>query len=231
MSVIGRLRPGTSIEAASPTLATVARRLEQAYPAINTGYTLEMSAPSRLMFMPGGGAVMTMLAGLLMVMPAIVLLVACLNLADLLLARGLVRRQELAIRSSLGGGRWRLTRQLLTEGLLLASVGGASGLLLSTWATGALVASLGPVLPVGLTLPEFDVDWRVLVGTIGFSLVATLAFGAWPAWTLTGRAVVTDLKRHAGEEGRRPRGIRIGNALVIAQVALSLVLLASGGLF
>ena len=78
---------------------------------------------------------MTMLAVLLMIMPAVVLLVACLNLADLLLARGLVRRQELAIRSSLGGGRWRLTRQLLTEGLLLASVGGIVGLLLSTWAT------------------------------------------------------------------------------------------------
>ena len=88
-----------------------------------------------------------------------------------------------------------------------------------------------PCIPVGVTLPEFDLDWRVLVGTMGFSLVATLVFGAWPAWTLTGRAVVTDLKRQAGEEGRRARGIRIGNALVIAQVALSLLLLASGGLF
>ena len=233
LTVVGRLQAGTSIETATPTLATVARRLEQAYPAVNAGYTLEMSAPSRLMFMPGpgSGAMMAMLAVLLMIMPAIVLLVACLNLADLLLARGLVRRQELAIRSSLGGGRWRLTRQLLTEGLLLALVGGAAGLLLSTWATGALLASLGPVLPVGVTLPEFDLDWRVLVGTMGFSLAATLVFGAWPAWTLTGRAVVTDLKRQVGEEGRRPRGIRIGNALVIAQVALSLLLLASGGLF
>jgi predicted permease len=233
LTVIGRLQAGTSIETATPTLATVARRLEQAYPAVNAGYTLEMSAPSRLMFMPGPGsaAVTAMLSVLLMIMPAIVLLVACLNLGDLLLARGLVRRQELAIRSSLGGGRWRLTRQLLTEGLLLALAGGAVGLLLSTWATGALLASLRPVLPVGLTLPEFDLDWRVLVGTMGFSLVATLVFGAWPAWTLTGRAVVTDLKRHVGGEGRRPRGIRIGNALVIVQVALSVLLLASGGLF
>ena len=144
----------------------------------------------------------TMLAGLLMIMPAIVLLVACLNLADLLLARGHVRRQELAIRSSLGGGRWRLTRQLLTEGLLLASVGGAVGLLLSSWATGALMASLRPVLPVAVTLPEFDLDWRVLAGTVGFCMAASLVFGAWPAWTLTGRAVVSDLKRHVGDEGR-----------------------------
>ena len=211
----------------------MARRLEQAYPEVNAGYTLQMSPPGRLLFMPGpgSGAMMAMLAVVLMIMPAIVLLVACLNLADLLLARGLVRRQELAIRSSLGGGRWRLTRQLLTEGLLLASVGGVVGLLLSTWATDALLASLRPVIPVGVTLPEFDLDWRVLVGTMGFSLMATLVFGAWPAWTLTGRAVVSDLKRQAGEEGRRARGLRIGNALVIAQVALSLLLIASAGLF
>jgi predicted permease len=233
LTVLGRLRAGTSIETAAPTLSTVARRLEQAYPAVNAGYTLEMSPPGRLLFMPGpgSGAMMAMLAVLLMIMPAIVLLVACLNLADLLLARGLVRRQELAIRSSLGGGRWRLTRQLLTEGLLLASVGGVVGLLLSTWATDALLASLRPIIPVGLTLPEFDLDSRVLVGTMGFSLMATLVFGAWPAWTLTGRAVVSDLKRQAGEEGRRARGLRIGNALVIAQVAFSLLLIATGGLF
>ena len=110
--------------------------------------------------------------------------------------------------------------------------GGAVGLLLSTWATSALLASVRPVLPVALSLPELDLDWRVLAGTVGFSLAATLLFGAWPAWALTGRAAATDLKRHVGEEGRRRSGgVRIGNALVIGQVALSLLLLASGGLF
>jgi predicted permease len=99
------------------------------------------------------------------------------------------------------------------------------------WATNALLASLHPVLPVSLTLPKLGLDWRVLVGTLGFCLMASLIFGAWPAWALTGRAVVTDLKRHAGEDGRQPGGIRIGNALVIGQVALSLLLLATGGLF
>jgi hypothetical protein len=166
-----------------------------------------------------------------MVMPAVVSLVACLNLADLLLARGQTRRHELAIRASLGGGRGRLVRQLLTEGLIRALVGGAVGLMLSAWASGALLTSIRPVLPVGLSLPELDLDWRVLLGTMGFSLAASLVFGAWPAWDLTGRAVVTDLKRRVGEEGHRPRGMRIGNALVIGQVALSLLLLASGGLF
>lgn len=233
LTVVGRLRAGLPVERVAPVLATVARRLEQAFPADNAGYTLEMSTPPRLMFLPGpgGGALAATLAALLMLMPAIVLLVACLNLANLLMARGQARRQELAIRSSLGAGRWRLTRQLLTEGLLLALAGGAVGLLLSMWATDALLASVRPVLPVALSLPEFDLDWRVLVGTVGFSLVASLMFGAWPAWALTGHAVVTDLKRQIGDEGRRPGGIRIGNALVIAQVALSLLLLASGGLF
>jgi predicted permease len=233
LSVVGRLRPGAAVDTLSPALATVARRLEQAFPAINAGYTLEMSAPWRLMFLPGpeSSTMTAALALLLMIMPAIVLLVTCLNLANLLLARGHLRRQELAIRSSLGGGRGHLTRQLLTEGLLLALAGGAVGLLLSTWATDTLLATLHPVLPVALTLPEIDPDWRVFVGTIGFSLVASLIFGAWPAWVLTGRAIVTDLKRRAGEDGRQPGGIGIGNALVIGQVALSLLLLATGGLF
>jgi predicted permease len=233
LTVMGRVRAGTSVETVAPALATVGRRLEQAFPDVNAGYTLEMSKPSRLAFMPGArsGAATATLALLLMAMPAIVLLVACLNLANLLLARGHLRRQEMAIRSSLGGGRGRLTRQLLTEGLLLAFAGGVVGLLLSSWATGALLASVRPVLPVALSLPELNLDWRVLVVTVGFSLAASLIFGAWPAWNLTGRAAVSDLKRHAGEEGRRPGGVRIGNALVVGQVALSLLLLASGGLF
>ncbi len=234
LSVVARLRSGISVETVAPALATVGRRLEQAFPAVNAGYTLEMSAPSRLMFIPGpgSGAVTASLALALMVMPAIVLLVACLNLVDLLLARGQIRRQEMAIRSSLGGRRGRLTRQLIAEGLLLAFAGGAAGLLLSMWTTKALMTSLRPVLPVAVSLPDLNLDWRVFVGTVGFSLAASLVFGAWPAWALTGRAAATDLKRHAGDEGRRRSGgVRMGNALVIGQVALSLLLLACGGIF
>jgi putative ABC transport system permease protein len=230
LSVVGRLRPGLPIERAEAALATVGRRLERAFPSVNAGDSLAISRPSgRLIFMPGGTSALTGL--LLMLMPATVLLVACLNLADLLLARGHGRRQELAIRSSLGGGRSRLVRQLLTEGLLLALAGAAIGLFLSTWATDALLASLSPMLPVAVSLPDVGLDWRVLLGTIAFSLVATLIFGAGPAWSLTGRAAAADLKRHAGGEGRRPAGFRIGDALVIGQIALSLLLLSSGGLF
>src|SRR5688572_11481451 len=233
LNVIGRLRPGIPDEAAEAALVTVGRQLEQAFPSVNAGYTFDISRPSgRLMFMPGSGSGdFAALALLLMLMPMVVLLVACLNLADLLLARGHLRRQELAVRSSLGGGRSRLIRQLLTEGLLLALAGGAAGLWLSTLATDALLTTMRPVLPVAVALPAIGPDWRVLVGTIVFCLVATLIFGGWPAWIQTRRAAATDLKRQSGDEGRRPGGVRIGNALVIGQIALSLMLLASGGLF
>jgi predicted permease len=232
-TLVGRLRPGTPLATAEAAVATVGRRLDQAYPSGDALYSLDVDRPSlRLLFMPGArrGA-LTGLALLLMLMPVVVLLVACLNLADLLLARGHVRRQELAVRSSLGGGRWRLTRQLLTEGLLLAVAGGAIGLWVSTWAIKALLASLRPRLPVAVTLADVTIDWRVLLGTVAFSLFATLIFGAGPALAMTRRAAAADLKRQAGDDGRRPEGMQVGKALVVAQIALSLLLLASGGLF
>jgi predicted permease len=233
LDVIGRLRQGVAVQSVAPALTTVARRLEQAFPSVNRGQMLEMEVPSRLLFMPGvgGGALTTLLSVMLMALPAIVLLVACLNLANLLLARGHVRRQELAIRGSLGSSRGRLTRQLLTEGVLLSVIGGGIGLWLSTWGTRTALAALRPVLPVGLTLPDLALDWRVLAGTMAFSLLASLVFGVWPARALTRRAVLIDLKRQVGDGGRDPGGIRVGNTLVVAQVALSLLLLASAGLF
>ena len=233
LNVVGRLRPGVPVETAEAAVATVGRALEQVFPSVNAGYSLDLTKPSmRLMFMPGAGrGAFAGLALLLMLMPVVVLLVACLNLADLLLARGHVRRQELAVRAALGGGRSRLIRQLLTEGLLLAMAGGAVGLWLSTSATKALLASLRPLLPVAVSLPDVSLDWRVFLGTVAFSLIATLVFGAGPALALTGRAAAADLKRHAGDEEHRLGGLRIGNALVIGQIALSLLLLSSGGLF
>ena len=234
LEVVGRLRRGISGDRANATVAAVGRRLEQAFPAVNAGYAIDLSdsTGSRLLFMPGAGqGPLTGVALLLMLMPLTVLLVACLNLADLLLARGHVRRQELAVRSSLGGGRARIVRQLLTEGLLLAAAGAAIGLWVSTWATKTLMASLRPLLPAAVSLPDVSVDWRVLVGTVAFSLGATFVFGSWPALVLTGRAAAADLKRQTGDEGRRPGGIRIGNALVVGQIALSILLLAAGGLF
>jgi predicted permease len=115
--------------------------------------------------------------------------------------------------------------------LLLALAGATIGFWLSTWATRSLLLALRPLLPAAVSLPDVSLDWRVLLGTIAFSLGATLVFGAGPALALTRRAAAVDLKRHAGDEGRRPGGVRIGNALVVGQIALSILLLASGGLF
>lgn len=232
LSVTGRLRSGVSIETGEAALAIVGRRLEQAFPSVNAGYSVVLSRPDRnILFLPGGTGAAAGPALLLMLMPAVVLLVACLNLANLLLARGHVRRQELAIRSSLGGGRSRLIRQLVTEGLLLAFAGGAVGLVLSTWAARALLESVRTMLPVAVTLPDAGLDWRVLLGTAAFSLVATLVFAAGPALALTRRETAADLGRHNSDERRRSGGVRFGNALVVGQIALSLLLLASGGLF
>lgn len=233
LDVIARLREGMSIDGAATALATVSRRLALAYPEVNSGYTFELHPPARLMFMPGpgGGGMMTAIAAALMVMPATVLLVGCLNLANLLLARGQGRRQEMAIRSSLGAGRGRLTRQMLCEGLLLALAGGAAGLLLSTWATRALLASIGAMLPIGLSLPSLDLDWRVAAATVAVSLAATLVFSAGPAWALAGRAIAAHLAPAGRERWQRLRGFRISHVLVVGQVALSLLLLVTGGLF
>ena len=233
LSVVGRLRADQTIESAGPAVAGAARQLASSFPDVNSGYTFALSTPSPFLVFPGpgGNRFAAMIAALLMVMPGIVLLVACLNLADLLLARGVGRRQELAIRASLGAGRGRLTRQMLTEGLLLALVAGAVGLVLSSLAANGLVGSIRPRLPFAISLPEPSIDWRVILATAAFGLTATLIFGAAPAWSLSGRAGVADLRGRAADDGGRRGGFRMGNVLVVGQVAMSLLLIACGGLF
>ena len=165
-------------------------------------------------------------------MATVVLLIACLNLANLLLARGAARRQEIAVRRSLGGGRVRIVRQLLTEGLLLSLIGGALGLVIAEWTMGLLIASIEPVLPFRASLGGTGIDGRVLAGTLGFSVLATLFFGLGPAWRLTRTDLVACLKQTVGEIGGSRRRLLTGrNLLVLSQVALSLVLITSGGLF
>jgi len=177
------------------------------------------------------------LAFLLVAMSGIVLLIACLNLASLFLARGATRSSEIAIRQSLGSGRGRLVRQLLIEGALLAVAGGICGFLLAYVATEWLLASLSAVVPLGVTLalhvrPQ---PW-VFAATVAACLAATLLFGLGPALKLTGNSLSLSLKEYANSDGRRlvtrfkflrtPRSL-----LIVAQIALSLMLLTAGGLF
>ncbi|MES1167075.1 MAG: FtsX-like permease family protein, partial [Pseudomonadota bacterium] len=167
----------------------------------------------------------------LMGLAGAVLLVVCLNLAGLLLARGQARRKEFAIRLALGGGRARIIRQLLTEGLMLSLAGGGLGLALAVWSSDLLIASLGRMLPIAVFFPGAN-SAAAVTATVGFSVLATLFFAFGPALKLSRSDVLTDLKQQAGEDAPEKRRAWLPrHPLVVAQIALSLALLIAAGLF
>jgi len=231
--VIARLKPGTTAAAADPALKTLAANLEQAYPVEQKDQTFMTTELSRFATStsPSGDGEVKMLAPLLFGMAAVVLLVACLNLANMLLARGTARRKEIAIRLALGGSRWRIVRQLLIEGFVLAVVGSVFGLIVGLWSSDLLVASFGKKMPV-------DIVWQsgmsapVLLATFAFCLLGTFAFALGPALKLSKSAVIGDLKEHAGEDAfvRRWKFVP-RNPLVVVQIAFSLALLTVAALF
>jgi len=231
--IVGRLKPGVTAAGATPALKTLAASLEQAYPVEQKDQTFMLETLSRfgLSTSPSSGKNIKRLAPLLFGMSGVVLLVACLNLANMLLARGAARRKEIAIRLALGGSRWRIVRQLLVEGFVLALTGGVFGFLLGLWSSDLLVAQLSKALPIdmvwvtGLSAP-------VLVATFAFCLLGTLAFALGPALKLSKSAVIGDLKEQAGEDRfvRRWRFLP-RNPLVVVQIAFSLALLTAAALF
>lgn len=233
LMVIGRMQPAVTGELAEPALKTLAANLEQAFPLEQKEQTFTARPLSRfsLSDTPSKDGQLASMAPLLMGMAGIVLLVACLNLANMLLARGTARRKEIAIRLALGGSRWRIVRQLLTEGLVLAILGGAGGLLLGVWSSGLLARSITHLMPMELvwdTRPNF----AILLATFVFCCIATMCFALGPAMKLSRSAVVGDLKEHAGEDVHRRRWPFIPrNPLVVVQIAFSLALLTSAGLF
>jgi len=236
LMLVGRLKPGVTSTAAQAQLQSLASQLAEAYPTENKDYTFELGRLSRMSIntSPQKDSGMTTLSVLLMAMSGAVLLIACLNLANMLLARGAARRKEIAIRLSLGGGRGRVVRQLLTEGFLLSLLGGAGGLVLSFWATNLLVASLAPKIPFMVIVFDAHPDLRVLAASLGFCLVSTLFFGLGPAWKLARADLTSDLKEQAGDDlhGKVSRSVFAPRSLlVVAQIALSLALLTAAGLF
>ena len=231
MNVIGRLKPGVSMAQASAEVSAIATRLNQAYPE-----TRAKTTQAKVMTEVDGrwedmGGVFKSAGAIALAIVGLILLIACANVANLMLARAAVRRKEIGIRLALGANRLRLVRQLLTESLLLSVLGGGLGLLLAFWVTD-LMQGFVPILEYHIVDNFFAIDSRALVFTLVISLATGLVFGLAPAWHSSNPDVVPVLKGDlsAAVRGRR-RAFGLRNLLVVAQVALSLVVLVCGGLF
>jgi len=228
LGVIGRLKPGVKIEQAQAEIATIARQLEQAYPDSNRDRIATLFPVSK--GDPQSRGTLLSVAGLLMGVVGLVLLIACANVANLLLARASGRRKEVSIRLALGASRGRLVRQLMTESVLLALLGGVVGLLLALWTVDVLKRFPPPAnfLPFAF---DFSVEGRVLGFTLLLSVLTGLIFGVAPALQASKPDLVPALKDESPALHQGSRRLALRNLLVIAQVALSLTLLIGAGLF
>jgi predicted permease len=231
LNLIGRLKPGVQLEQAQAAVNVELRQfLTEQYGSQLTDEVRLGIQNSYVTLAPGGRG----LSGLrffysqalrmLMVIVALVLLIACANVGNLLLSRAAARQAEISLRQALGASRWRLVRQLLTESLLLAVIGGIAGVLIAQWGVSLLVSRLAATSPL-----DVKPDASVLLFTLGISLVSGVLFGIAPALRAT-RVDLTSALKEKSSHGRKGR-FNLGSALVVAQVAVSLILLVGAGLF
>lgn len=225
----GRLRPGVSPEQAAEWVSTFSRGLAEAYPETNEGHVMTALPSEDVSLHPFVDRALVPIAALLFAVVGLVLLIACTNLASFLLARAEDRRKEIAVRLALGARRRTLVRQLLTETVLLALLGGAFGLLLARW-TLSLILGFRPPIPLPLSL-NMSLDGTVFLFTLCVAVAVGLVFGLIPALQSTNPDVAPTLRDESGggTGGRRRWSLR--NGLVIVQVGLSFVLLIGAGLF
>ena len=232
--VLARMRPEVSRGQAQSAMSLLAERLATDYPELNAGRKISVFSARDVRIHPSADPALRPGAAVVMGIVGLVLLIACANLGNLLLARSSRRTRELAVRQAMGATRQRLIRQLLTESFVLALGGGALGVLISQWA-GRLLASNQPALPVPITI-EFSFDFRILVFTLGVSLLTAFIFGLAPAVRVSRCDLLPNLKTsevNRAEAGRTrwyPDWLNLRNSLVIGQVAASLVLVAGAGL-
>lgn len=229
MFAFGRLKPGVTLEQAQANLQTIATQLSQEYPNDNAGRNVRLLPLAQTTVGPNGRDLFVKAGILLMTVVGLVLLIACANLANLLLARGADRRRELAVRMSLGATKGRLVTLMLSESFLLAVIGGGAGLAVASGFRTALLAFRPPFLkPENIDL---SMDSRVLLFTLGVALLTAFAFGMLPAWQAIRFSVNETLKEGGGRSGSAGGRHKLRSALVVVEVVLSMIALVGSGLF
>jgi len=229
MFAFGRLKPGVTMAQAEAELKTIGAQLAKEYPDDNGGRNVRLLPLAQTTVDPNNRSLFVQAGALLMGVVGLVLLIACANLANLLLVRGADRRRELAVRMSIGAGRWRLLALLLSESLTLSLLGGAAGLGIAVVFRNALMSFRPPFLnpdDIDLTM-----DSSVLLFTLAVAVLTALAFGALPAWQAVRFNLSDTLKEGGGRSGSVGGRHTLRSALIVAEITLSVIALVGAGLF